>query len=77
MLTLSFDGLDRSLDVKNPDGEVSTMTYDREGVDALAAGDDILIAGMNFSERGQVKVLARGNDVAKAYSCDDSSGNFR
>lgn len=74
MNTLTFDGLDRPLDVAYPDNEIVSMTYDFWGEDSLVAGGDTLVSSIDHNEMGQMRLLERGNGFDTTYTYYPATG---
>ncbi|NKQ37798.1 MAG: hypothetical protein HF973_19570, partial [Chloroflexi bacterium] len=81
METLSYDALHRPLQIRYPNGEIVTMTYDREGENSLKAGNDWLVNDVRYNGRGQIKYLDRGTvpntNPDTWYTYYPASDNFR
>ena len=61
--TLSFDVMNRPLEVQYPDGNTITMTYEREGINSLTASENSaepLVTNLAFNAMGQMTQLVRG-----------------
>jgi YD repeat-containing protein len=82
METLSFDALNRPLQIRYPSGEVVTKTYDREGEDSLKAGNELLVNDVRYNERSQMTFLDRVHEGSTNidarylyYGASGSNGN--
>ena len=83
MQTLSYDALNRPLQVHYPNGEIITMTYDREGANTLTAGSatdpDILVTNVRYNAMGQLTYIDRDHtsnqDTEFRYA--GATNNFR
>ncbi len=79
MQTLSYDSLNRPLQVQYPNGEFITMTYDREGANTLAAGNDTLVTDVRYNAMGQLTYIDRNHtsnqDTLFRYA--GAANNFR
>ncbi|MFQ5433559.1 MAG: LamG-like jellyroll fold domain-containing protein, partial [Anaerolineae bacterium] len=82
METIDFDALNRPLTIKYPDGELVTMSYDREGENSLTAGTDSLVSNLTYNAQGQLRRLQRTTVADTAYDYYGAGGtagnsNFR
>ena len=75
--TLTFDELNRPLTVRYPDGEVVTMTYDREGANSLTVknGTTPLVSDVRYNERGQMTLLDRTSVSDTTYTYYGATGS--
>lgn len=79
METLSYDDLNRPLQVQYPNGEIITMIYDHEGENTLTAGSDSLVSDVRYNAMGQLEYIDRVHDwnLDTNFNYYDASGNFR
>ncbi|MDJ0757038.1 MAG: polymorphic toxin-type HINT domain-containing protein [Ardenticatenaceae bacterium] len=79
METLSFDSIHRPLQVQYPNGEIITMTYDREGENSLTAGSDALVSDVRYNPQGQLSYIDRVHswNLDTQFTYLNASGNFR
>lgn len=79
--TLSYDPLNRPLQVQYPNGEILTVTYDREGENSLAAGSDTLITDVRYNAMGQLTYVDRyhagGFNLDTQFKYFGTANNFR
>ncbi|HFQ92828.1 MAG TPA: hypothetical protein ENK32_02380, partial [Anaerolineae bacterium] len=77
MQTLSYDALNRPLQIRYPNGEVVTMTYDREGENSLKAGNDWLVNDVRYNAQGQMTYLNRQTGADTTYRYYTPSGRLK
>ncbi|MCA9996179.1 MAG: hypothetical protein KDE56_10555, partial [Anaerolineales bacterium] len=79
--TLSYDPLNRPLQVQYPNGEILTVTYDREGENTLAAGGDSLITDVRYNAMGQLTYVDRYHaqewNLDTEFKYGGAANNFR
>ncbi|MFZ1400860.1 MAG: hypothetical protein WAS33_28410, partial [Candidatus Promineifilaceae bacterium] len=79
MQTLSYDSLNRPLQVQYPNGEIITMAYDHEGANSLTAGTDALVSDVRYNAMGQLEYIDRVHswNLDTNFEYSGASGNFR
>ena len=73
----SYDSLDRLVNLKYPDGEVLTYSYNPQGITSITGQTSIAsktyIANINYSCTGQITKIQYGNGAQTNYAYDPNS----
>lgn len=75
-MSTNYDVLDRVSSLVYPDGEFVTYGYDRDGIDTLTAGNQLLVNSIDHNRFGQMTSLKRTNSVWSTYSYAASGADF-
>jgi RHS repeat-associated protein len=75
MTTITFDALDRPLQVQYPDGTEIDLTYDQQGEDSLDVDSATLVSDIQYNSRGQITEIRRTGNLTTDYNYFPAGGS--